>query len=86
MSSPAEIRCFCSSKPLLAKTGRDSRGRTFLHVKVFKQRRLYTEIMALSGVVRICCRECFRWHEVVIRDPLERREVPQPQELEHSQA
>lgn len=62
-----EVRCFCQREPLLAVCGRDTRsGQPFVHVKTWKQRRLYTEVVVTSGEVRIRCRECFRWHTIRI--------------------
>lgn len=44
-------------------------GRTVVHIKVHKQKQLYAEVVVLSGVVKLRCRECRRWHILkVIRD------------------
>lgn len=59
-------RCFCSKRPILGIIGHDAEG-TYLHVKVYKQSRIYGEIIAYSGLVRVRCRECLRWHQVRIR-------------------
>lgn len=65
-----ELRCYCRRKPLLALCGRDSEsGEPFVHVKVFKQDRIYAEVVATSGEVRIRCRECLRWFTVKIKTP-----------------
>jgi len=70
LSKPAgDLRCPCARRPLLAKYGRDAGGALFIHVKVFKQSRLYTEIVFTSGKVRIRCRECLKWNSVTIRQP-----------------
>lgn len=61
-----DLRCFCSRRPLLAKCGRDERGEPFIWVKVFKQGRIYGEVVATSGTVKLRCRECLRWHQVKI--------------------
>lgn len=61
-----EIRCFCAHRPLLAKCGTDEHGEPWIHVKVWKGQRLYTEIVATSGVVKIRCRECLRWQRIHI--------------------
>lgn len=65
--SQEEVRCFCQRKPLLAVCGRDSKsGEPFVHIKTWKQQRLYAEVVVTSGVVRIHCRECLRWHTIRI--------------------
>lgn len=62
-----EMRCFCSRHPLLAKYGRDAKGELFLHVRVFKQTRLYAEVViGANAQVQITCRECLRKHRVKI--------------------
>ena len=61
-----ELRCECSRRPLLGKAGRDDDGNPYVHVKVYKQRKIYGEIVATEGVVRLRCRECFRWSTVRI--------------------
>lgn len=58
------LYCFCARKPLLAVYGRDDEGRIFLHVKVFKQGRIFGEIIVYGGETKIHCRECLRWHRV----------------------
>lgn len=61
-----ELRCFCKNKPLLATYGIDRRGKLFLHVKIYKQERIYGEIVVTEGSVKIRCRNCKRWHGVRI--------------------
>lgn len=61
-----ELRCECSRRPLLGKAGRDKDGNPYVHVKVYKQRKIYGEIVATEGIVRLRCRECFRWSTVRI--------------------
>ena len=62
------MNCFCNRKPLLAKYGIDSKGRLFIHIKVFKQDKLYGEQIIRGGEVEIRCRECHRWHKITIRE------------------
>lgn len=65
-----ELRCFCRKKPLLGKFGRDRLGNLYVHIKVFKQDRIFGEIILEGGGrVRIRCRECLRWFTVAIRQP-----------------
>lgn len=62
-----DLRCTCSRRPLLARYGRDSKGHIYVHLKVFKGKRLYAESIFTGGNVRIKCRECLHWHNVIIR-------------------
>jgi hypothetical protein len=79
-----ELRCFCSGAPLLATYGVDEQGRVYVHMKVYKQSRIYGEIIvyAESGSVKIHCRQCFRWHRVTftkvpeLSSALEETEAP----------
>lgn len=66
MNREKELRCFCSRQPLLATYGVDSKGKLFVHVKIWKQRRIYGEIVVEGGKVKLRCRECLRWHDVRI--------------------
>jgi hypothetical protein len=73
-----EVRCFCSRAPLLALAGRDTQGRLYVHMKVFKAKRLYAEMVATQGVVSLRCRECLRWHRISIKAEVEVKESPLP--------
>lgn len=64
-----DLRCFCSRKPLLGKYGLDDNGRLYVWIKVFKQSRMYGEVIVQEGPVRLRCRECLRWHTVTIIQP-----------------
>lgn len=60
--SKTEVRCtFCTRKPLLAVCGTDRRGKPFVHVRIYKQRRVYGNIVVTGGPVHLQCRECLRW-------------------------
>lgn len=61
-----ELRCFCRHHPLLGIAGRSDDGKGYVHIKVFKGSRLYTEVVVVSGTAVIRCRECFRWHRFQI--------------------
>lgn len=62
-----EIRCICGRKPLLATFGRDEHGKVFIHMKVFKQSRVYGEIfVSADAIVKIRCRECLRLQKISI--------------------
>lgn len=67
--SSHDLRCFCRTEPLLAVYGVDSEGRLYVHVKIYKQNRVYGEMMVTDGEVKIRCRECLRWHRVTITQP-----------------
>lgn len=67
--SSNELRCFCARGPLLATYGLDEKGKLYVHVRVYKQKRIYGEVLITDGLVKIHCRECLRWHTVVIRQP-----------------
>lgn len=77
------LECFCVRKPLLAVFGLDDKLIPYVHVKVYKQRRIYAEFIARGGQVDISCRECFRWHRVVFKSTSEAelREVQAPVEV-----
>lgn len=74
-----DLRCLvCSKHPLLAKYGRDRFGALYVHVKVFKQGRIYGEIILQGGgTARIRCRDCTRWYTVNIRQPEDRVDFDQ---------
>lgn len=67
MRREKELRCFCKGEPLLATYGIDSKGKLFLHIKIYKQSRIYGELVFEDGIARIRCRNCLRWHVVTIR-------------------
>ncbi len=62
-----ELRCACSRHPLLATYGLTQDGEIYVHVKIFKQQRIFGEVVVTEGKVSLHCRECLRWHRVVIK-------------------
>jgi hypothetical protein len=68
-STKNELRCFCRRSPLLATFGIDEKGKLYVHVKIYKQQRIFGEVLIVEGVVKLHCRECLRWHKVVMRRP-----------------
>lgn len=64
-----ELRCFCSRQPLLATYGVDQNMQLYIHVRIYKQRRIYGEVIVREGKVSLHCRECLRWHTVKIVQP-----------------
>lgn len=72
-----ELRCFCAPKPLLAMYGVDESGRLYVHIRIYKQGKIYGEVYHTGGVVEIRCRNCFRWNRVVfvIPGPLPKAEL-----------
>jgi hypothetical protein len=73
------MRCFCSRQPLLATYGLTMDGRAYVHVKVYKQRRIYGNLLILQGETLMQCRECLRWHRIRIG---ERAKAPEFDEVE----
>lgn len=41
----------------------------YVHVKVYKQARIFGEVLVTEGTVELHCRECLRWHKVVMHQP-----------------
>lgn len=87
MSPPSggkPIRCpFCIRQPLLATYGLDRERKPFVHVKVYKQKRIFANLVTTGGPVHLQCRECFRWlrinfvrHGVVDAKQVDERDVP----------
>lgn len=74
-STKNELRCFCSRTPLLATYGVDETGRLYVHVKIYKQRRIFGEVLVTDGIVKLHCRECLRWHTVIIKPRLGKAEL-----------
>lgn len=81
-----ELRCFCRRRPLLATYGLDDSNKVYVHVKVYKNRRIYGEIVVREGSsLSLRCRECLRWYglEVGKGSPiLKETTVPNAVELE----
>lgn len=75
MASEHDLRCFCGRTPLLAIYGLDKDGNLFVHVRVYKGKRLYHESYTTGGVVKLRCRECLRWHRVLIRPRTNKAEL-----------
>lgn len=61
-----ELRCFCRRQPLLAVFGIDDNSRVYIHIKVYKNRRIFGEVFVTRGDAKIRCRECLRWYTVEI--------------------
>lgn len=63
------LRCFCSRVPLLATYGLTQDGNSYVHVKVYKQKRIYGNVrLSGSGTIEIQCRECLRWYRVTLSE------------------
>ena len=80
-----ELRCFCARQPLLAMYGVTRENKIYIHVKIYKNKRTFGEILVTEGTVHLRCRECFRWQRVVIVEPGTARLRPEsrPQALHH---
>jgi len=61
-----DLRCFCSRHPKLAVYGITERGEAYVHLKVFKQGRVFGEVVVTAGTVDVACRECLRWTQVIV--------------------
>lgn len=81
IGAEVEVRCFCAREPLMALAGRGKDGSPYVHMKVYKAKRLYGEMVATSGVVMLRCRECFRWHRITIRRDVTVDEVELPRAI-----
>lgn len=65
-----DLRCFCSRHPKLAVYGVTDAGEGYVHVKIWKQSRVFGEVVMTAGVIDIACRECLRWTQVTIAKAL----------------
>ena len=61
-----ELRCVCRYHPLLGMWGMDTDGKPYVHIRVFKGGRLYTEVFT-KHTIEITCRDCFRVQKIIIR-------------------
>jgi hypothetical protein len=50
------------------------------HVKVYKQKRVYAELVIEYGTLRLLCRECGRWFKLTIRQEPNIKIPPFPEE------
>lgn len=51
---------------MLATYGVNMKGEPYIHVKVYKQSRIYGNIVITGGTTEMQCRECLRWYRVDI--------------------
>lgn len=52
---------------MLAVYGLDSAGQVYVHIKVYKNRRIYGEVLVMQGSnISIHCRECLRWYTLAV--------------------
>lgn len=58
----------CENQPLLAYYGVDEYGRLYVHQKVYKGGRVFGESLFYGGTVLLMCRNCFRWHKIIIQE------------------
>lgn len=73
--SSYEYKCDCRHHPLLAIYGREEGGALYVHVRVYKNKKLYAEVYT-NHDIKIMCRECKFWREIVIRNRVEPKVVP----------
>lgn len=46
---------------MLAIWGNDEHGKPYVHIRIYKQGRIFGDVVVYGGEVKICCRECLRW-------------------------
>lgn len=65
--------------------GVDKNHKLYVHVRIYKNSRIYGEMLVTEGTVHLRCRECFRWQRVIIVDQGHARLKPEtkPQALHH---
>ena len=59
--------------------GINSDGKVYIHIKIYKQGRVFGETYHVDGTVLMRCRNCMRWHRVRIVNAvpkLEETETP----------
>lgn len=66
---------------MIALAGRDTAGEPFVWMRVYKNKRIYGEMVATSGVVMLRCRECFRWHRITIKKDVQVTEADLPRRI-----
>lgn len=47
---------------MLAIWGNDKTGKPYVHIRIYKQGKIFGDVLVHGGEVKICCRECVRWH------------------------
>lgn len=67
MPTKSDIRCVCSRKPLLGIWGIDDKGKAYVHVMIYKQSRIFGQVLFSEGVAHLWCRECHRWTRLRLR-------------------
>jgi hypothetical protein len=82
-SSDLVVRCPCAAAPILSILRVDDRGNRFVHVKIYKQKRIYGEFIIEYGLVRMRCRSCARWFSLEIKKDVHRF---RPEDLPHYMA
>lgn len=60
------FRCICFKQPILAVIKADEEDKPFVHLRVYKQTRIFGEIVFTFGEMHLKCRECYRWHRIRI--------------------
>jgi hypothetical protein len=64
-----QLKCICPTKRTLARYGIDEKDNLYLHIKVYKQRRVFAQLVINAPAkLRIQCPACGRWHGIVMRD------------------
>lgn len=62
-----QIRCICTARPILAIARVSSSGTRYVHIRIYKQRKVYGEIVIEEGLVRMKCRSCGHWYSLHVK-------------------
>lgn len=59
------LRCDCHRRTVLAMFGRDEKtGEPIVHVRTWRNNKIHVDVVVTSGVVRVLCRDCGRYHVI----------------------
>lgn len=75
------LRCVCSRQPLLAYYGKADNDKPYVHVKVYKQSKVYGEMLVTDGTCHLLCRECYRWTRIRLATETVAQDVGVPRPL-----
>lgn len=82
MRGELELRCWCSKHTLLGVCGRDAKtGDPYVWIKIYKQGKVFGEIVAVGGTTRIRCRDCQRWSIIRVHTKVEFEPDPLPESI-----
>jgi len=61
------LRCTCRTQPLLAYYGRNNRGRAFVHVASFKNKRPISQVYS-TAPISVWCPVCGKWWNIFVKN------------------